>query len=99
MSGTEVPNTIKLGGESKKNNMSILLDSGSTHGFLDIETARKIGCAIKETSPMRVTVANENHVMSYHTCSIFKWKIQGVEFEDSMRLIRLGGNEMILRGD
>ncbi|XP_019225505.1 PREDICTED: uncharacterized protein LOC109207079 [Nicotiana attenuata] len=99
LSGTEVPNTIKLRGESKKNSMSILLDSGSTHSFLDMETAKEMGCAIKETSPMRVTVANGNHVMSYHTCPTFKWKIQGVEFEDSVRLIRLGGNEMILGGD
>lgn len=33
LSGIEVPNTIKLRGESKKNNMFIFLDSGSTHSF------------------------------------------------------------------
>lgn len=90
LSGAEVPNTIRLRRESKKNSMSILLDSGSTHSFLDIETAKKMGCVVKVTSPMRVTVVNGNHVMSYHTCPSFKWKIQGVEFEDSVRLLRLG---------
>lgn len=97
--GTEVPNTIKLRGESKNNNTSILLDSSSTHSFLDIETVKNMRCVIKKTSPVRVTVANENHVISHHICPIFKWRTQGVEFEDSVRLIRLRGNEMILGGD
>lgn len=72
LSGTEVPNTIRLKWESKKNSMSILLDLGSTHSFLDMETAKKMGCMIKEISPMRETVANGNLAMSYHTCPSFK---------------------------
>nr|XP_016449252.1 PREDICTED: uncharacterized protein LOC107774272 [Nicotiana tabacum] len=99
LSGTEVPNTIKLGGEAKRNKITILLDSGSTHSFLDLETARRIGCQIIEAVPMRVTVANGNHITSLHSCPRFKWKIQGVEFEDAVRLVRLGGNDMILGGD
>lgn len=38
-------------------------------------------------------------MMSYHTCPIFKWRIQGVDFEDFVILIRLGGNKIILGGD
>ncbi|XP_075092472.1 uncharacterized protein LOC142172700 [Nicotiana tabacum] len=48
---------------------------------------------------MRITVANGNYLMSRHTYHRFNWAIQGVEFEDSMRLVRLGGNDMILGGD
>ncbi|PHT85945.1 hypothetical protein T459_08051 [Capsicum annuum] len=46
LSGTKVPNTIKLRGESKKNLLTILIDSGSIHNFLDIETAKKLGCKV-----------------------------------------------------
>lgn len=99
LSGTEVPNTIILRGEAKRNKITILLDSGSTHSFLDLETAKKIGCTISNAVPMRVTVANGNHIFSLHTCPKLQWKIQGVEFEDSFRLVRLGGNDMILGGD
>ncbi|XP_075088178.1 uncharacterized protein LOC142170225 [Nicotiana tabacum] len=42
LSGTEVPNAIKLRGEAKRNKITILLDSRSTHSFLDLETARRI---------------------------------------------------------
>ncbi|XP_075076667.1 uncharacterized protein LOC142163294 [Nicotiana tabacum] len=58
-----------------------------------------MGCVINEAAPIRVTVANGNHLMSLHICHRFKWRIQGVEFEDSVRLIRLGGNDMIFGGD
>lgn len=71
LSGTEVPNTTRLQGDAQENKVTILLDSGSTHSFLDIETARKIGCEVSEASPMRVTVANESHLMSRHFCPVF----------------------------
>lgn len=77
LSGTEVPNTIRLRGESKKNKITILLDSRSTHSFLDLETAKRIGCVIYKAIPMRVTIANRNHIMSLHTCPRFERRIQG----------------------
>ncbi|XP_019252808.1 PREDICTED: uncharacterized protein LOC109231614 [Nicotiana attenuata] len=85
LSGTEVPNTIKLRGESKKNSLTILLDSGSTHSFLDMEAAKRTGCLISEAVTMRVTVANGNYLMSLYICHKFKWRIQGVEFEDKVK--------------
>lgn len=45
---------------------------------------------------MRVNVSNGNQVINLHICPRFKWKIQGVEFEDPVRLLRLGGSDMIL---
>lgn len=99
LSGVEMPITIRLRGEAKKNSLTILVDSGSTHSFLDLETAKKIGCPITRAVPMRVTIADGNHILSWHTCHKFKWKIHGMEFEDSIRLLRLVGNNMVLGGD
>lgn len=48
---------------------------------------------------MRVTVANGNYLTSLHICHKFKWKIQRVKFEDTVRITRLGGNDMIVGGD
>lgn len=72
LSGTEVPNTITLKEESKKNTITILLNSGSTYSFLDLETSKKRGCVIRETASMRVTVANRNHLCNLYTCPKFK---------------------------
>lgn len=38
LDGTEVPNTIHLQGEVRRKTLTILLDSDSTHSFLDLET-------------------------------------------------------------
>lgn len=65
-------NTIRLRGESKKNSLTILVDSGSPHSFRDFETTRRIRCPITTIMPMRVTVANENRIGSLHTCPKFK---------------------------
>lgn len=72
LSGTEVPNTISLKGESKRHQVTILLDSGSTHSFLDLDTAKRMGCTIAQVRHMRVTVADGNHIMSLHMCPKFK---------------------------
>lgn len=96
LSRTEVPNTINLNGTAKKKVLTILLDLGRTNNFLDMETGRQIGCILKEARPMRVIVANGNQLMSLYSCPMFKWKIQGIEFEDSVRLIQLGGCDIIL---
>lgn len=39
---------------------------------------------------MRGTVANMSQIMSLHLCSKLKWKIQGIVFEEFVRLLRLG---------
>ncbi|OIT40660.1 hypothetical protein A4A49_13758 [Nicotiana attenuata] len=81
LSGTEVPDTITLSGTVKKKVLTILLDLGSTRSFLDMKTTRQIGCILKETRPLRVTVANGNQLMSLYSCPMLKWKIQRIEFE------------------
>lgn len=38
--------TMRVKGVKGRNSLHILIDSGSTHDFLDIQTAKKLGCAI-----------------------------------------------------
>ncbi|XP_075092058.1 uncharacterized protein LOC142172173 [Nicotiana tabacum] len=58
-----------------------------------------LGCVIKEDAPMRVTAGNGSHLMSYHSCPSFKWKIHGIEFEHKLRLLDVGGCDMVLGVD
>lgn len=44
-------------------------------------------------------MANGSHIFSLHSYPRFKWKIQKVEFEESVRLVMLRGNDMIFGGD
>ncbi|GKG11885.1 hypothetical protein Tco_0346122, partial [Tanacetum coccineum] len=36
-----------------KHGLHILIDTGSTHNFLDVTTAKNIGCHIKPTCPLK----------------------------------------------
>ena len=49
---------IKITGQAKGSNLTILIDSGSTHSFIDENTARRLKCQLMGTPPLSVTVAN-----------------------------------------
>nr|GEY15474.1 hypothetical protein [Tanacetum cinerariifolium] len=54
-----------------------LIDSGSTHTFLDIQVAKRMGCRLRSTCPMDVSVANGQIIKSVFECKGFTWTLQG----------------------
>lgn len=56
----------------------ILIDSGSTHNFLDLEYAKALGCEIEQIPPHAVAVAltDGNHIAFQYRCKDFSWKLQ-----------------------
>ncbi|GKC06067.1 gypsy/ty3 retroelement polyprotein [Tanacetum coccineum] len=44
---------------ANQHKLHILVDSGSTHNFLDIHVAKKLGCNIRSTYPLSVSVAGD----------------------------------------
>ncbi|XP_074282563.1 uncharacterized protein LOC141607104 [Silene latifolia] len=88
--------TMRVTGKMKGNPIHILIDSGSTHNFLDTTTTHKLGCQIKSTCPFMVTVANGETIISKSMCQGFKWHIQGHGFATDVKLVPLGGCEMVL---
>ncbi|OMO91420.1 Retrotransposon gag protein [Corchorus capsularis] len=64
-----------------KGPLHILIDSGSTHNFLDVNTAKKLGCKIIKTGPMKISRALENS----SECSLVQLnciKVEGVPAAD-----------------
>jgi predicted aspartyl protease len=49
--------TLKLKGHIKKENVTILVDTGSTHNFMDINVARKLNLFVYLATDIRVMVA------------------------------------------
>lgn len=56
--------TITLTGKRGNHLLSISVDGGSTHSFLDKNTAAKLKCILVQTSPTKVLVFNGNHIIS-----------------------------------
>nr|KYP74091.1 Retrovirus-related Pol polyprotein from transposon 17.6 [Cajanus cajan] len=52
--------TMRVTGYQQKFPLHILIDSASTHNFLDIQVDKKFGCKIEKTQPVNVTVADGN---------------------------------------
>ncbi|KAG8372765.1 hypothetical protein BUALT_Bualt12G0100900 [Buddleja alternifolia] len=56
--GTTDMNTLRIKGSVKGQDIHILIDSGSTHCFLDENTAHKLGCKLDYSTPMIVSVVD-----------------------------------------
>lgn len=71
LSGVNSYHTMRVTGKIKNSPIHILIDSGSTYNFLDLATAKKLGCYIKKTCPMEVVVANGDNLLSNNMCKNF----------------------------
>ncbi|GJS34368.1 putative mitochondrial protein [Tanacetum coccineum] len=87
---------MRVKGRVGKKVVHILIDCGSTHNFLDVHTAKKLGCKLAKTTPMQVSVANGQRMMSTSVCHYLKWSLQNEVFTSDVMLLPLGGCEMVL---
>ena len=54
--------TMRVIGMVHNHPVHILIDSGSTHNFLDLGLAKELGCELEHINPQSITVANGNHI-------------------------------------
>ncbi|KAA8538007.1 hypothetical protein F0562_027413 [Nyssa sinensis] len=96
LSGSLSYKTMRIKGKVKKNMVIILIDSGSTHNFLDLVMAKRIGALIQFTNPLAVMVAYGTKLQSKAMVKDFQWVMQGTTFTTNMRFLPLGGRDMVL---
>ncbi|KAI4312947.1 hypothetical protein MLD38_023180 [Melastoma candidum] len=88
--------TMKLTGSYKKKTLHILIDSGSTHNFVDASVFKELGVSITPIKPIRVMVADGRTLLSNKLLRQFTWNMQGQVFEADFYVIPLVGCEMVL---
>nr|GEY56625.1 retrotransposable element Tf2 [Tanacetum cinerariifolium] len=88
--------TMRVIGHFGKQKIHILIDSGSTHNFVDIFMAKKLGCKIHKIDPLQVVVADGNKLVSDSMCRGFSWMLHEEKFTSDVMLLPLGGCEMVL---
>lgn len=96
LSGNQNFQTMRVQGRVHDKPFHILVDSGSTHNFLDLNLAKKLGCAIESIPAQAVAVADGNQLNCQHVCKEFQWSMQGQSFVADVMLISLGGCDMVL---
>ncbi|GKB15562.1 putative nucleotidyltransferase, ribonuclease H [Tanacetum coccineum] len=96
MTGVPSYQTMRVRGYVGKQLLHILVDSGSTHNFLDLSVARKMGCKMRKMCPLQVSVANGQVMSSMYECKDFQWELQGKIYVTDVIILPLGGYEMVL---
>ncbi|KAL0295287.1 UNVERIFIED_CONTAM: Transposon Tf2-12 polyprotein [Sesamum angustifolium] len=87
---------MRVTGNVRDKPVHILIDTGSTHNFLDLETAKRLGCKLDNTKSFPVAIANGNKMYSSFAYKNFGWKMQGVPFTADMMILPLGGCDVVL---
>lgn len=55
--------TLKVTGYHAKKPLHILIDTGSSHNFIDPELVKVLGCEVRSTLPQNVATANGNDIL------------------------------------
>lgn len=93
---TENYRTMKVRGIHGKRPLYILIDSGSTHNFMDPVLAEKLGCKIQPPLMKKVAVAGGGKLAVQGRLEQFEWRFQNANFKQDMMLIPLGNCDMVL---
>lgn len=83
-------------GQCKRQTLTVLTDSCSTHNFLDPTMAKQVGCPVLPTQKLLVSVAVGSSITTSAIIPEFQWKMQGEQFTTEVRLLPLGGCDMVL---
>ncbi|GJX28483.1 reverse transcriptase [Tanacetum coccineum] len=96
LTGTNNFQIMRVIGTVGKHLVHILVDCESTNNFLDKNMAKKLGCSIRPTGPLAVTVADGNNLVTTSKCKNFKWQFDNTTFTTDVMLLPLEGYEMVL---
>ncbi|GJS77821.1 putative mitochondrial protein [Tanacetum coccineum] len=88
LSGDNTYRTIRFRGCAGKNSLHVLVDSESTHNFLDLQTAKKLGYRLRKICPLDVFVANGN-VMT----NLNEWVIRNSQSPFSSPIVMVKGKD------
>ncbi|MCI22095.1 hypothetical protein A2U01_0043270, partial [Trifolium medium] len=97
MSGYSTHNTFRIMGTIAKQQVTILVDSGSTHNFVQDRVAKFLGLPITPApQPFRVMVGNGDTLDCATQCVGVQFNIQGNHFTSDFFVLPLGGAEVVL---
>lgn len=94
-----VQDTIRVPGSINNHNILVLVDTRSTHSFLDAKITEQLNLHIEPTGPMLVTVSNGDTNTSKGFYPQLMWSMQGHQFCWDLRVLPLGGCDMVLGVD
>jgi hypothetical protein len=95
ITGIAQSQTLKLKGHVKKENVTSLVDTWSTHNFMDINVARKLNLFVYPAADIRVMVVDGKKVDGVGKCHKVKLQIEDYELETRLYTVPLGGVDFV----
>jgi hypothetical protein len=99
LSGSKAPDTIRNRALVDNQVMLILVDSGSSHSFINSAFLHRINCPTTKISEATVNVANGETLICDTLVPELTWWAQGHTFTTDMRVLSLGAYDAILGVD
>ncbi|KAK0608486.1 hypothetical protein LWI29_031439 [Acer saccharum] len=96
ITGSQTPNTMRLEGYIGKHRLVILVDSGSTHNFVDSNLIKKCGLRAENGRVLQVKVANGELLKSEGYCAQTPIRIQTFQTMVDLFALPLGGCDIVL---
>ncbi|KAG7585117.1 Retrotransposon gag domain [Arabidopsis thaliana x Arabidopsis arenosa] len=96
ISGIDDYSTMRVKGNYGKHNLFMLVDSGSTHNFIDPRVAERLQCELLPAGKTRVTVADGRRVGVSTRINNLKWNFRATEFSGDFLVLPLGGCDAVL---
>ncbi|WZZ61858.1 hypothetical protein YC2023_061965 [Brassica napus] len=88
--------TMRVLGTHGKRSLYILIDTGSTHNFMDQRIAKLLGCRVQQSKRSKVSVADGSKIDIEGRIEGFEWYFQQHAFQDDLMVIPLEGHDMVL---
>lgn len=87
IAGTPTIRSMRLVGSIMGEQMVILVDSDSSHNFIDLALIPKLKLPVDSSINLRVKVANGQCLKSGRLCRTMNLKLQGTLFQPSLCLL------------
>ena len=94
--GTRGPQTMHIQGFIKNHKVIILVDTGSTHNFIDQLIVKRIGCQTHLVVGVNVIVANGDKMWIQKCCKGIAWGAQGLFQCTDFLVLTLMGCDIVL---
>lgn len=99
VTGTESSIAFRLPVRVGNQTMLLLLDSGSSHSFINTNFAESVGLVTKSIAAVPVRVANGQYITCDRMVPSLEWHCQGQVFKTDLRLLELGAYDGVLGKD
>jgi hypothetical protein len=94
--GHSIPQTLRVMGQIRNNPVSTLIDSGSTHNFVQDRVARQLGLPTEPAHSFKVLVGNREVLNCSTMCSNIPLLLGSHEFQVDLFVLPLTGAELVL---